>query len=166
MKKLLYFALGMAAFAVGCSSGSDNASTGGTASNTNTTPPAATNAPATTPAAPAGGDAQSTSTVASNSKAAIPDVVTYEQHIKPILDNNCVGCHGARPKARFDARTYASIMKGGEHKDDVVAGDPAKSHLLMLVQGKDKPHMPPRGPLASGDIQLIEAWIQKGAKEK
>ena len=44
----------------------------------------------------------------------------------------------------------------------VIPGDPA-STLMSLLQGAERPRMPPDAPLPAADISLVRAWIEAGA---
>lgn len=44
----------------------------------------------------------------------------------------------------------------------VIPGDPG-STLVMLLEGNERPRMPPDSPLPQADIDLIIAWIDAGA---
>lgn len=46
----------------------------------------------------------------------------------------------------------------------VVPGDPA-SALIPLLEGDERPRMPPDAPLPQADIDLVRAWIETGAPE-
>ena len=50
------------------------------------------------------------------------DKVTYEDHVLPILRNNCLKCHNAdKMKADLDISTYAALMNGSGNGDIVAA---------------------------------------------
>ena len=88
-------------------------------------------------------------------------------NIQPVIQENCVGCHGEKePKEGVNLTSYASLMKGGEHGPIVVAGNPDESVLIhVLKAGHGKPQMPPKGPLPADTISKVEQWIKDGAKE-
>jgi hypothetical protein len=44
----------------------------------------------------------------------------------------------------------------------LVPGDP-QSPILYLLEGDERPLMPPDGPLPRADVDLIRAWIVEGA---
>ena len=44
----------------------------------------------------------------------------------------------------------------------VVPGDPA-SALIPLLEGDERPRMPPDAPLPQADIDLVRVWIEAGA---
>lgn len=44
----------------------------------------------------------------------------------------------------------------------ILPGDP-QSPLLYLLEGNERPLMPPDAPLPRADVELIRAWIEVGA---
>jgi len=92
--------------------------------------------------------------------------VDFDAEIRPLLQERCVECHGAKKaKAdlRLDARSHA--FKGGESGPAFVAGDPAKSALIDRVTSADEDKkMPPKGdPLTPAQVAKLRAWIAEGA---
>jgi uncharacterized membrane protein len=99
--------------------------------------------------------------------------VTYETHIKPILDASCTRCHGEeKPKGRLRLDSLDGVFKGSEHKKVVAPGDAKASPLLVHVAriGDPDEFMPPTNnkagiqPLTTEKVSLIRAWIEQGAK--
>ena len=100
--------------------------------------------------------------------------VTYAADIKPILDESCVKCHsGDKPRGHLKLDSLEGALKGGKDGQVIVAGDSAKSPLVQAVahvSKDDDDWMPPLhnkagiGPLTPGQIGLIRAWIDQGAK--
>jgi mono/diheme cytochrome c family protein len=97
----------------------------------------------------------------------MPDAF-YTRHIHPILDSNCVACHGeGKAKGGLRLDSYAQLMKGGQDSAVVVARQPEKSILLQRITlpTDHKNFMPAGGkpPLKPEQIAWIRAWIQQGA---
>jgi hypothetical protein len=93
----------------------------------------------------------------------------YRIHVDPLLQRSCVACH--RPekhKAGLRMDTYDQLMRGGDDGPAVVPGNPAKSDMIrrLLLPPSDDDSMPSDGdkPLTPEEIQIIERWIQAGAK--
>ena len=100
--------------------------------------------------------------------------VTYAGDIKPIFDNSCVKCHsGDKPKGHLKLDTLAGVLKGGKDGKVILADNSAKSDLILRVahlSDDSDDWMPPLhnragiGPLTPGQIGLLRAWIDQGAK--
>jgi hypothetical protein len=90
--------------------------------------------------------------------------VDFARDVAPILEARCVGCHreGNEAEADFSMQTAASLGS----QELVVAGDPAASRLLEVVQSHDgePPEMPQNGtPLDPAQVEILERWIESGA---
>ena len=91
--------------------------------------------------------------------------IEFFGQVLPILQAKCQICHNSGTKlGGWDASSYESVMKGGEHGPVVIAGDVTKSLLAQLLQGASGQIMPPSGGLPNEDIQVILDWIAAGAK--
>lgn len=93
--------------------------------------------------------------------------VDFVRDIKPILDQNCVKCHGEekqKGKLRLDMKDAA--IKGGKGGPAFVAGNAEKSEIvrrITLPKGDDD-FMPSEGePLSKAQIDSIREWINQGA---
>jgi mono/diheme cytochrome c family protein len=91
----------------------------------------------------------------------------FAKDILPILEQQCVKCHGPekqKGKLRLDSREAA--LKGGKAGPALVAGDAAKSELVRRINlpKSDDDFMPSEGePLPKAHLELISAWINQGA---
>lgn len=89
---------------------------------------------------------------------------TYATKIQPILNANCVKCHGTQErKGNLRLDSYAHLMDGGA-SGDIVA--PGHSILLQRITlPPDNPKlMPKKGdPLTPQEIETLRAWITAGA---
>ena len=99
--------------------------------------------------------------------AAAEGKVDFAKDIKPILEQQCIKCHGAekqKGKLRLDSREAA--LKGGKGGPAFVAGDAAKSDFFHRVSlpKTDDDFMPSEGePLSKPQLELIKNWIDQGA---
>lgn len=96
--------------------------------------------------------------------ASLEAIEFFETHVRPVLAENCVECHGAERQKqglRLDAR--AAILAGGESGPAVVPGDAGQSLLLHVLRHDGEVKMPPSGKLDDSDIAAIEQWIAIGA---
>jgi mono/diheme cytochrome c family protein len=92
----------------------------------------------------------------------------YAQHIHPIFDSNCVGCHGAsKSEGGLRLDSFESLMKGGKDGPVIIPRNADKSMLLERVTlPAGSPHLMPaegRPPLKSNEIAWIRSWIRAGA---
>ena len=92
--------------------------------------------------------------------------VSFHKEVRPILRQNCNGCHRpGKAKGGLDLTTFAALMKGGKNGPAIEMGDPHSSVLVESVSG-DEPEMPKEGePLIKEEIELIQRWIAQGAKD-
>jgi hypothetical protein len=121
-----------------------------------------------------GDDTKSTGSINQLPAASTKQGVTYAADIKPLFDNSCIKCHsGDKPKAKLKLDSLADVLKGDRDGKVIIAGDSAKSPLVLsvahLTHDQDT-WMPPLqnkagiGPLTPAQIGLIRAWIDQGAK--
>ena len=94
--------------------------------------------------------------------------VDFAKQIQPILQQNCVKCHGPeKQKAKLRLDSKEAAMKGGKDGVIIVSGDADKSELyrrITLPKGNDD-IMPNEGdPLSKEQTDLIRDWITQGAE--
>src|SRR6266567_2977206 len=102
----------------------------------------------------------------------IPQSVSFNRDIRPILSDKCFTCHGPdaanrKSKLRFDNEEGARIDLG-KGRYALVPGDPAKSELYLRITSDDPAlRMPPayagHEKLTGREIDLIRRWIEQGA---
>ncbi|MDO8541197.1 MAG: PSD1 and planctomycete cytochrome C domain-containing protein [Opitutaceae bacterium] len=105
-------------------------------------------------------------------RAGAAEPITFNQHIRPILAENCFACHGIdakkrEKKLRLDQRESALSDRKGVHA--IVPGDLEQSELWQRI---NSPHedevMPPpdshKSPLKPPQRDLIRQWILQGAE--
>src|SRR5438105_850804 len=106
---------------------------------------------------------------AAQTQSALPPAVTiqvdYDKDVRPILSQNCYGCHGPEVQQsglRLDLRQNA--LRGGDYGPVIVPGNSAESKLIRrLVNGDGGLQMPPTGALSDDEIGILRAWIDQGA---
>ncbi|MCC6539141.1 MAG: DUF1553 domain-containing protein [Bryobacterales bacterium] len=90
------------------------------------------------------------------------DAAFYESTIRPILRNNCLGCHSDRKlTSGVSVETRESILRGGNRGPLINKDKPAESLLLHAVRHSgDAPKMPPGGKkLTDEQTAALEKWI-------
>ena len=96
------------------------------------------------------------------------DEVHFSRDVRPILNQNCMQCHGGvRQKngVSFLFREEA-LGTGKSGKRTIVPGKPDESELIARVTSSDPdtrmPYHAP--PLSSQQIDVLRRWIKQGAK--
>lgn len=84
--------------------------------------------------------------------AQIPELITFEKHIKPITIKYCSGgyCHHGTPSHWSTYENIKQIVDNGELKEEVI----------------DEKSMPRFKKLPALEYQMIKKWLETGAKEK
>ncbi|MCB1211822.1 MAG: hypothetical protein KDK97_21055, partial [Verrucomicrobiales bacterium] len=93
--------------------------------------------------------------------------VTYEDHVRPLLENKCFSCHSPdKKKGDLDLTSFGALMTGGGGGAIVDAGNSDGSRLITTTTKKEEPFMPPEGnPLGPKEIEVLTAWINGGLLE-
>jgi hypothetical protein len=92
------------------------------------------------------------------------DLEFFESKIRPLLIEQCGGCHGEKKQwggLRLDSS--AAVRKGGETGPAVVPGSVDKSLLIQAVRRTGDLEMPPDKPLPAASVALLEEWVRRGA---
>src|SRR5262245_30652970 len=101
-------------------------------------------------------------------RAAPPERVDYNFHIRPILADRCFLCHGPDEKAR-KAKLRLDVRDSALAAGVIVPGKPDESAVLERITATDDQRMPPRKSKLSlnpDEIELIRRWIAQGAEYK
>jgi formylglycine-generating enzyme required for sulfatase activity/mono/diheme cytochrome c family protein len=95
--------------------------------------------------------------------------IDFNKQVKPILELNCVKCHGAeQDKGGLRLHTKADAVKGGDNGTSLVPGQPDKSSLFTttILPDEDDRVMPPRPKnprLTKAQTDILKEWIANGA---
>lgn len=111
----------------------------------------------------------------SSKQNSIPDLVSYNFDIRPILSDKCFSCHGpdANKRAaqlRLDIASEAyAPLKETKGAYAIVPGKPEQSELFKRIISKDTSYMMPSpeshlGALSEQEIALFKKWIEQGAQ--
>lgn len=104
----------------------------------------------------------------------IPEVISYNFDVKPILSDKCYVCHGPDPKAvqgklRLDQKTdWYRISEEDPEKQIIAPSNIEKSELIDRIRSQRASHqMPPPESnlvLSEREKMVIERWIEQGAQ--
>ena len=104
----------------------------------------------------------------------IPELISYNFDIRPILSDNCFACHGRDANAReaglrldIEEEAFKSLSEN-PGKYAIVKGNPHESIVWQRIMSSDENEVmpPPKSNLTLTIHQknLIQAWIKQGAK--
>lgn len=108
-------------------------------------------------------------------KMTLPEKVSFNEHIQPILSEYCYHCHGPDAEARkpekeplrFDIEKDAFAVRDSG-APVIIKGKPEESELVKRILSKDKDEvMPPpesHKTLKPREMALLEKWIAQGAE--
>jgi hypothetical protein len=108
-------------------------------------------------------------------QTSLPEKISFNEHVQPILSEYCYHCHGPdsgtrEPKKaplRLDRVEDAFALRDDE-TPVIIKGDPKKSSLVQRMHEKDPDSImpPPKShkTMKPQDIALIERWIEQGAE--
>jgi hypothetical protein len=105
----------------------------------------------------------------------LPEIISYNFNIRPILSDKCFKCHGPdaskrQAYLRLDIADSAfAPLKETKGAFAIIPGKPEESELYRRVSSEDSSYrMPPPeghlGMLSEYEMALIKKWIQQGAK--
>lgn len=84
----------------------------------------------------------------------------FKSEIMPVLEKNCVMCHGDKQKmAGLDLSSFSGMMAGSSSGPVIAPGKPERSMLWKMIENDQ---MPQGGKLTAGEKQLIHAYIEQG----
>jgi len=94
--------------------------------------------------------------------------VSYNKDIRPILNENCLACHGGiRQLGEFSLLFEEDVYQPTESgKPPIIPGSRNKSELFKRITNHDPEYRMPQeaDPLTKEQIELIGKWIDQGAK--
>ncbi|MDG1292047.1 MAG: PSD1 and planctomycete cytochrome C domain-containing protein [Flavobacteriaceae bacterium] len=103
----------------------------------------------------------------------IPELISYNFDVKPILSDKCYKCHGPDPKAiqgdfRIDVSDHwYRVSEENPEKQIIYPSQITKSELVDRIRSTRASHqMPPPESnlvLTEKEKQIIERWIEQGA---
>lgn len=116
-----------------------------------------------------GGKVENTTDPADASQgAAAAEPLVYQDVVAPMMEEKCWKCHNAdKIKGKFRMDTYELLVKGGKEGVGLVAGDAAKSNIVIRCELPidDDERMPPdeKPGLTPEQLTVIKWWINAGA---
>lgn len=93
--------------------------------------------------------------------------VDFSAQVKPIINNNCITCHGGvKAKGNFSLLFRdEALAKTKSGKPAIIPGDPDHSEMIRRLTATDIDERMPyhHAPLSEGDIDILRQWVKEGA---
>lgn len=94
--------------------------------------------------------------------------IDFSTQVKPILNKNCISCHGGVKKQGGFSLLFQeeSLAKGKSGKHGIVPGDAAASEMIRRLTLDDPEERMPyeSDPLSKEDIEILTKWVDEGAQ--
>src|SRR5258705_94656 len=94
---------------------------------------------------------------------------SFTEDVQPLVKKYCVECHRTNNvKGGLKLETYKSLGEGSDLGPVIAAGKPDESKLILSLEKKEKPHMPPKEAKrfpTKEEIGQVRAWVAAGAKD-
>ncbi|RXK46856.1 PSD1 and planctomycete cytochrome C domain-containing protein [Aquirufa rosea] len=93
--------------------------------------------------------------------------IDFNTQVKPILNKNCISCHGGVKKQGGFSLLFReeALGKTKFNKAAIVPGHPEKSSFIQRLTLQDPEEKMPykRPPLSQKEIQILSQWVKEGA---
>lgn len=106
--------------------------------------------------------------------AGVPENISYNWHVRPILSENCFKCHGPdiegrEASLRLDSQEFAfERLEGPRERYAIVPGNPDNSELIWRINTSNPddvmPHASTRKALTDREKAILRQWIADGAE--
>ncbi len=94
--------------------------------------------------------------------------IDYNSEVKPIINKNCIVCHGGVKKQGGYSLLFKeeAFSKGKSGKVGIVPGDASASEFIKRLTLKDPEERMPheKEPLSEEEITILTKWIDQGAE--
>ncbi len=106
--------------------------------------------------------------------AGVPETISYNWHVRPVLSENCFKCHGPdvegrQADLRLDGPEFAfQRLEGPRERFAIVPGDPDTGELIWRINASNTDDvMPPvstHKALTNREKAILRRWIADGAE--
>lgn len=87
--------------------------------------------------------------------------ITYYEHVRPILEKNCIACHRVGEAAPFSLETYEDV----ERRASFIQMVTETRYMPPWFANPEFRHFRNERILTEAEIQTIAAWVKGGAKK-
>ncbi|MCB0852442.1 MAG: DUF1549 domain-containing protein, partial [Bacteroidetes bacterium] len=96
------------------------------------------------------------------------ETVSYNRDIRPILNKNCLSCHGGVKESGGFSLLFEEDALGPTESGvpAIIPGDPEGSEMIRRLRHSDPELRMPqeKEPLSEEEIDILKTWIRQGAK--
>ena len=132
-------------------------------------------APSKVSSAAVAGEVKARKVEAAVVKISLPDKVSFNEHIQPILSENCYHCHGPDSGTREPKKEPLRLDRAADAylpREDgtpvIIKGNAKESMLVQRMHAKDPDEImpPPKSHkiMKAEDIAMIERWVEQGGE--
>ena len=93
--------------------------------------------------------------------------VSFNEDVRPILNQNCLGCHGGVRQSGSFSMLFASeaFLPTESGEPAIVPGVPDSSELIKRIKHEDPQYRMPldSDALSADEVAILEQWIEEGA---
>jgi hypothetical protein len=94
--------------------------------------------------------------------------IDYNNQVKPIINKNCISCHGGVKKQGGFSLLFEQEAKGPTKSGNpaIIPGHPEQSSFIQRLHSKDAEEKMPyqRPELNKEEIQILTQWVKEGAQ--
>ena len=94
--------------------------------------------------------------------------IDYNTQVKPILNNQCISCHGGVKQSGGFSLLFEEEAKGNTAAGipAIIPHSPAKSEMIKRITTKNPEERMPldKDPLSKEEIKILKKWVKQGAK--
>ncbi len=94
--------------------------------------------------------------------------IDYNSQVKPIINKNCITCHGGVKQNGGFSFLFEEEAKGNTNSGQpaIIPGSPNKSEMIRRLLSHDPEERMPyeKEPLGKDEINILKKWIKQGAK--
>jgi mono/diheme cytochrome c family protein len=94
--------------------------------------------------------------------------IDYSTQVKPILNKNCIACHGGVKKQGGFSLLFQeeALGKTKSGKPAIIPGQPENSSFIQRLHSKNPEEKMPyqRPSLTKEEVEILTTWVKEGAR--
>ena len=91
-------------------------------------------------------------------------VVSFNEHVLPILQKACLRCHGDKQrKGELDLRSPPAMLRGGNNGPAITPHKAGESSLIEMIESGEMPPPKEMPRVSADELAVLTAWVNAGA---